>query len=47
VPPILFFVFVLSSVKAQQIWCFWMQLIQTLSGLGAIVCLFFIKPVVN
>ena len=47
VPPLLFFIFLLGSSKALQIWAFWLQLVSMLSGLGAIVLLFFIKPIVD
>jgi hypothetical protein len=44
VPPVLFFTFVLGSTKTLQITAFWMQLVSTLSGIGAVVALWFIVP---
>jgi hypothetical protein len=42
VPPLLFFSFVLGSSKFLQIMTFWMQLVSIASGVGAMVCLWFI-----
>lgn len=44
VPPVLFFSFVLGSTNFLQIMAFWMQLVSTLSGIGALICLWFIAP---
>ena len=43
VPPVLFFSFVLGSTNFLAIMAFWAQLASTLAGLGAVVCLFFIR----
>lgn len=46
VPPLLFFVYNFTSGDALHNACFWLQLGQMLSGLGAVVALWFVESVV-
>uniref|UniRef100_A0A383V9F4 Glycosyltransferase 2-like domain-containing protein n=1 Tax=Tetradesmus obliquus TaxID=3088 RepID=A0A383V9F4_TETOB len=46
VPPLLFFGSLFLSSDGLHNMCFWMQFVSMLSGLGAVVCLWFVVPVV-
>jgi hypothetical protein len=45
VPPCLFFGYLFASTDTLHNMCFWLQLVQMLCGLGAVVCLWFVAPV--
>lgn len=45
IPPILFFAHEFDSSDAMENLCFWLQLLSMLSGLGAIVALWFVAPI--
>lgn len=46
VPPVLFFGHITLSTNGQHNLCFWLNILQMLCGLGAIVCLWFVVPIV-
>ena len=44
IPPVLFFGYLFASSDGLQNLCFWLNLLSILSGLGAVVCLWFVQP---